>query len=285
MVPASGLFPVGIRTIRGGVLSGCCKTASLSSNSNTTTSTSFLVWNSKPISISFAQQQQHQHQVQQVRTKYTKTNSYRVPARAHVFTRTYAQRPHIGIRALSAEYVETGRTVVKQRKYIAKNPNVTRGKHFKLYPGENVFVDKDTSLIAMCSGRVKFTHDVVRDVKIANVLPEAREELLEDDLWRYRTEHVSSMEENKRVCALRQKALPVFAKDWVQPPPGLRPMADRITKRRASWFNTSVQDPMEFVEHAYPICKSRRLLRKKIQQRTMNRIDAAQSPTGISNMR
>ena len=63
---------------------------------------------------------------QQVRTKYTKTNSYRVPARAHVFTRTYSQRPHIGIRALSAEYVETGRTVVKQRKYIAKNPNVTR---------------------------------------------------------------------------------------------------------------------------------------------------------------
>eukprot|EP00392_Amoebophrya_sp_AT5.2_P015700 g15916.t1 len=107
----------------------------------------------------------------QLRHKHTKTNSYRVPANHAHFT---SPANHVGIRALSAEYVETGRTVVKQRKYIAKNPNVhRRQKHFKLYPGENVAVDKDTSLIAMCSGRVKFTHDTVRDVKIANVLPEA----------------------------------------------------------------------------------------------------------------
>ncbi|CAD7956406.1 unnamed protein product [Amoebophrya sp. A25] len=225
------------------------------------------------------------HLQQQRRSKYTKTNSYRVPARAHVFTRSFLQRPHIGIRALSAEFVEIGRTVVKQRKYIAKNPNVTAQKHFKLYPGENIRVAKDTSLVAMCSGRVKFTHDVTRDVKIANVLPEAREELLEDDLWRYRTEHVSSMEENKVLCSLRQKALPVFGKEWVKPPPGMRPQPDRLTKGRSSWWNPHIQDPMAFVEHAYPISKSRMLLRRKIRERTMNIDDAVKSPTGISNMR
>ncbi|CAD7922569.1 unnamed protein product [Amoebophrya sp. A120] len=188
----------------------------------------------------------------QIRTKYTKTNSYRVPARHAEFSRAYDKRTHVGIRALSAEYVETGRTVVKQRKYISKNPNVTRRqKHFKLYPGENVYVDKDTSLVAMCSGRVKFTHDTERDVKIANVLPEAREELLEDDLWRYRTEHVRSMEENKVLVALRQKALPVFGKTWVSPPTGMRPAPVRLSKNRDSWSNPHVQDPNEFVEHAY----------------------------------
>ena len=133
----------------------------------------------------------------QSRDKHTKVSAYRRASRSGVFTRAYNHRAHIGIRATCAEYVETGRTIVKQRKFIAKNPAVTTNKHFKLYPGENVKVVKDTSLVAVCSGRVKYTHDVVRNVKIANVMPESREELKEEDLWRYRTEHVRSMEENK----------------------------------------------------------------------------------------
>ena len=43
-----------------------------------------------------------------------------------------------------------------------------------------------TSLHAMVSGRVKFTHHVERGIKIVNVLPEPREELLREDLWRSR---------------------------------------------------------------------------------------------------
>ena len=157
-------------------------------------SSSSLLFSGRPTTLPSSQhpttQQQHRH-------KHTKVSAYRRPSRSGQSTRAYIHRPHIGIRATAAEYVETGRTVVKQRKYIAKNPHVTRNKHFKLYPGENVKVVKDTSIVAICSGRVKYTHDVVRNVKIANVMPESREELKTDDLWRYRTEHVRSMEENK----------------------------------------------------------------------------------------
>merc|ERR1719476_687747 len=111
----------------------------------------------------------------------------------------------IGVKALTSEYCETGRVICKQRKFIAKNPKVTRNRHFKLYPGVNVKVMKNTSLQAACSGRVKMTHDVVRDVMIMNILPEPREELLRDEMWRYRTEHVDSLEENKILCHLRTK--------------------------------------------------------------------------------
>ncbi|EER11605.1 hypothetical protein Pmar_PMAR009817, partial [Perkinsus marinus ATCC 50983] len=40
----------------------------------------------------------------------------------------------------------------------------------------------------------------------ANVLPEPREELLREDLWRYRTEFITSVEDNKLLIQLRQKA-------------------------------------------------------------------------------
>ena len=33
-----------------------------------------------------------------------------------------------------------GQILVQQRKFIAKNLNVTKNKHFKVYPGENVLV-------------------------------------------------------------------------------------------------------------------------------------------------
>merc|ERR550539_878569 len=106
-------------------------------------------------------------------------------------------KAHIGVKALSAEYCEAGRLICKQRKFIAKNPLVTRNRNFKIYPGVNVKVMKSTSLQAAVSGRVKMTHDVKRGVLIMNILAEPREELLRDDLWRYRTEHVESMEENR----------------------------------------------------------------------------------------
>eukprot|EP00392_Amoebophrya_sp_AT5.2_P015699 g15915.t1 len=116
---------------------------------------------------------------------------------------------------------------------------------------------------------------------------EAREELLEGDLWRYRTEHVRSNEENKVLCSLRQKALPVFGKTWVAPPTGIRPRPTRLNAQGAkdSWQNPWVQDPFEFVPHAYPICRNREQLREKIRKREMNKNDSVKSPTGISNMR
>merc|ERR1719379_2037031 len=145
--------------------------------------------------------------------------------------------------------------ICKQRRFLARNPNVTRNRHFKLYPGVNVNVLKSTSLQAACSGRVKMTHDVQRDVLIMNVLPEPREELLRDELWRYRTEHVECMQENRYLCHLRTKALPVFGKEdgWINQPVGPKPMRVRISKRNDMWNNPNVQDPMEMEPYAYPM--------------------------------
>lgn len=148
--------------------------------------------------------------------------------------------------------------ICKQRRFIAKNPNVTRNRHFKIYPGINVRVLKSTSLVAVVSGRIKMMHDVEKDVMIMNVLPEPREELLREELWRYRTEHVRGMEENRHICHLRTKALPVFGKEggWVNQPVGPKPMRVRISERNDSWNNPSVQDPMEVEPFAYPMPRS-----------------------------
>jgi ribosomal protein L27 len=164
-------------------------------------------------------------------------------------------RAMIGIKATPAEYVEVGRMICKQRRFIAKNPNVTRRRHYKIYPGINVSVLKSTSLTAAVSGRIKMTHDVERDVQIMNVLPEPREELLRDDLWRYRTEHVKCMQENQYLCHLRTRALPVFGKEggFLNPPVGVKPMRVRISQRHDTWNNPGVQDPMEVEPFAYPL--------------------------------
>eukprot|EP00397_Hematodinium_sp_SG-2012_P063664 GEMP01088400.1.p1 GENE.GEMP01088400.1~~GEMP01088400.1.p1 ORF type:complete len:258 (+),score=53.88 GEMP01088400.1:89-862(+) len=198
--------------------------------------------------------------LQAPRHKATKTTSYRTPARAGNTTRRFPNRPFIGLRATSAEYVESGRIVVKQRKYIPKNMAVTRRRHFKYYPGENIRVTKNTSLVAMVSGRIKYTHDVIRDVLVANVLPEPREELIPEEFWRYRTEHVETMEENKHVIQLRQKANVVFGKPLLNPPTGVRPAPKRVSKNMDHWNNPTVQDPLEFVRRPYPL--SGNLLRR-----------------------
>lgn len=190
-----------------------------------------------------------------VREKQTKRQSYYKPPRASPCGQRMPNKAHIGVKALSSEYCEAGRLICKQRKFIAKNPNVTRKRHFKIYPGVNVKVMKSTSLQAMVSGRVKMTHELGRDVLVMNILPEPREELLRDDLWRYRTEHVESMEENKVLCHLRAKALPVFGKEggWVNPPLGLKPMKCRISHGNDSWNNPMVKDPLEVEPFAYPL--------------------------------
>lgn len=193
-----------------------------------------------------------------VRGKQTKRQAYHKPARASPCGQRMPNKAHIGIKATPAEYVEAGRMICKQRRFLAKNPNVTRRRHFKYYPGINVSVSKTTSLIAMVSGRIKMTHDVERDVLIMNVLPEPREELLEDDLWRYRTEHIQCMQENQYVCQLRSKALPVFGKDggWVNPPVGPKPMRVRISERKDHWNNPCVQDALDIEPFAYPLTRS-----------------------------
>jgi len=216
-----------------------------------------------------------------VRGKQTKQTSYTVPARAGTTGQRAPNKAMIGVKALPAEYVEAGRVICKQRKFIAKNPHVTRNRHFKLYPGENVTVMKNTSLQAAVSGRVKITHDVERDVKIMNVLPEPREELLRDDLWRYRTEHVKCMQENRLLIHLRSKALHVFAKEreWVNPPVGLKPMKTRISHKMDHWNNPCVQDPLEIEPFAYPLTRSL-LARhiKKVRQRQAGVPDEENDP-------
>jgi len=192
------------------------------------------------------------------RGKQTKRQSYTKPKRASPCGQRMPNKAHIGVKALSAEYCEAGRVICKQRKFIAKNPLVTRNRHFKIYPGVNVYVMKNTSLQAAVSGRVKMTHDVERDVKVMNILPEPREELLREDLWRYRTEHVASVEENRVLCHLRSKALFVYGKDakeggWINPPVGLKPMKVRISHGKDRWNNPSVQDPLEVEPFAYPL--------------------------------
>ncbi|PHJ17600.1 mitochondrial ribosomal protein l27 [Cystoisospora suis] len=179
-----------------------------------------------------------------VRTKMVKSASYRRPSRASPTGQ--ARKPHIGVKRLSAEYVWPGVVLVKQRKIIAFNVETKRrNRHFKIYPGENVKVTKTTNLVALAHGRVKYTHDVSRDVLVVNVLPERREELLREDLWRYRTEHVRSMEENRHICFLRMKAVRMFGKPLVNPPtkPPLRP--HHFTKQDI-WENPTLPDVPQY---------------------------------------
>merc|ERR1719272_691796 len=130
-----------------------------------------------------------------VRGKQTKRQAYHKPARASPCGQRVPNRSNIGIKACSSEYVEVGRMICKQRRFIAKNPNVTRNRNFKIYPGVNVHVLKSTSLVASISGRIKMVHEIDRDILIMNVLPEPREELVQEEMYRYRTEHVTSVEE------------------------------------------------------------------------------------------
>lgn len=190
-----------------------------------------------------------------VRQKQTKRQSYRKPGGSYPCGQAMPSKAHIGIKAMPAEYCEAGRVICKQRKYIAKNPKVTRHRHFKLYPGINVKVMRNTSLQAACSGRVKMTHDVTRGVMLMNILAEPREELVRTELWRYRTEHVTSLEENKILCHLRSKALPVFGKEggWVNPPLGVKPMRVRISHGKDTWNNPYIQDPLEIEPFRYPL--------------------------------
>jgi len=216
-----------------------------------------------------------------VREKQTKRQSYVKPPRAAPCGQRMPKKAHIGVKALSAEYCEAGRMICQQRKFMAKNPNVTRKRHFKIYPGVNVKVMKNTSLQAMVSGRVKMTHDVTRDVLVMNVLAEPREELLREDLWRYRTEHVETMEENRVLCHLRAKALPVFGKEdgWVNQPTGVKPMKCRISHGNDTWNNPTVKDPLEIEPYAYPL--PRHLLArhlKKVRRRQQGVPEEANDP-------
>ncbi|KAF8820691.1 hypothetical protein IE077_004444 [Cardiosporidium cionae] len=179
----------------------------------------------------------------QKRFKMTKVQAYKRSARASPSHQSV--KAHIGVKRLSAEYVQRNQLLVKQRKNIAFNPAVTRLRHFKIYPGENVKVLKNTSLAATCDGRVKFSFNPFTKVKYVNILPEQREELLPEDLWRYRTEHTRSMEENRHLCFLRTKATPVFPKPLVNPPtkPPPRP---RFLGRWDEWENPSLPDSHYF---------------------------------------
>mmetsp|Transcript_22305 Transcript_22305/g.33404 ORF Transcript_22305/g.33404 Transcript_22305/m.33404 type:complete len:147 (+) Transcript_22305:2-442(+) len=117
------------------------------------------------------------------------------------------------------------------------------------------------------------THDVERDVMIMNILPEPREELLRDEMWRYRTEHVTSVQENTFLCSLRSKALHAYGKEggWVNPPRGIRPMAVRISKGRDTWNNAQVKDPLEIEPFAYPI------LNRSLLERHLKKVRAKQA--------
>ncbi|GAB66175.1 hypothetical protein PCYB_083360, partial [Plasmodium cynomolgi strain B] len=138
-----------------------------------------------------------------------KTSSYRRKSRSS--PNGQGQKAKIGIKRLSAEYVKTGQLLVKQRKIIAFNfEKKTRRRNFKYYPGEHVKVTKNTSLVALTNGRVKYTFHSVQKVLIVNVLPEEVDELREDDLYRYRTEHVRSFEENRSLVYLRMKHVVSF---------------------------------------------------------------------------
>jgi ribosomal protein L27 len=200
------------------------------------------------------------------RFKQTKVQSYSKPDRSFPHSQHYVDKAHIGIRALSSEYVEASRILVKQRKYISKNPFVTRHRHFKLYPGENVRVTKNTSLVAMVSGRVKYTHDLKRDVMVVNVLPEPREELAADDLWRYRTEHVTDITHNKALCMLRQKYLPWFPTSSLRnPPTGPRPLPNKVSKDGSEhWNSVTLRDPLTV--EPFPFALSGSLLQRHLKK-------------------
>lgn len=190
-----------------------------------------------------------------VRFKQVKVQSYWKPPRAKPCGQRIPKKPHVGPKALPSEYCEIGRVICKQRRYLAKNPHVTRKRHFKYYPGVNVNVMHNSSLQAACSGRIKLTHDVSRQVMVMNVLAEPREELLQEDMWRYRTEHVGSMEENRELCALRAKAFHVFGKEggWINQPIGPKPMSARVSKNNDRWNNTLVRDPLDMEPFCYPL--------------------------------
>lgn len=199
------------------------------------------------------------------RWKQTKVQSYSKPDRSFPHSQHAVDKAHIGIRAVSSEYVEASQILVKQRRYISKNPFVTRHRHFKMYPGENVRVLKTTSLAAEVSGRVKFTHDVMRDVMVVNVLPEPREELLREDLYRYRTEHIENSDDNKRLCMLRQKMLPAFPRPLVNPPTGPRPVPTKLTKDTSQqWNSTSVRDPLKI--EPFPFALKGSLLKRHLDK-------------------
>eukprot|EP00922_Rhytidocystis_sp_ex-Travisia-forbesii_P040786 GHVS01060811.1.p1 GENE.GHVS01060811.1~~GHVS01060811.1.p1 ORF type:complete len:226 (+),score=49.13 GHVS01060811.1:146-823(+) len=172
-------------------------------------------------------------------TKMTKSQAYHRSSTASPHGRSYA--PHIGIKRLSAEMIQPNGMLVKQRKVIPFNPSPTKFRHFKIYPGENTAVTKSTSIVATTLGRVKYTHDVSRDVLMVNVLPERREELLKEDLWRYRTEHVKSVEENRHVCMLRTKCTFAFPKALVNPPTKPPPRRQGMS-RFDQWENPALPD-------------------------------------------
>ncbi|CDU16542.1 hypothetical protein YYC_03476 [Plasmodium yoelii 17X] len=155
------------------------------------------------------------------RNKMVKTSSYRRKSRSS--PNGQGQKAKIGIKRLSGEYVQTGQLLVKQRKIIAFNyEKKTRKRNFKYYPGENVKVAKNTSLISLTNGRVKYTFHVLQNILIVNVIPEELEELHEDDLYRYRTEHIKSFEENRSLIYLRMKNIVTFPKfkntQYIKPP-------------------------------------------------------------------
>ena len=203
------------------------------------------------------------HLAIQSRSKMVRCQAYQRPGTSAPYGQSPEDRAHLGVRALAAEYVEAGQLLVKQRRYLSKNISVTRRKHFKYYPGQNVRVRWTTSLATTTAGRVKFTHDVHRDVIFVNVLPEPREELLRSELWRYRTEHVTDGLHNQELCLLRSKALPHFPRPLVNPPTGAKPDKDRVGGRLAAWNNPVVRDPVEI--EPYPFALKGDLLKKHLR--------------------
>lgn len=196
-----------------------------------------LSWPPPPLAVAYNRQS--------VRSKMVKSSAYHRRPRASPTGQS--QKAHVGPRRLPAEYVSPGVLLVKQRRYIAWGfENKRRHRHKKMYPGENVGVAKDTSLVSLVHGRVKYTHETERDVMLCNVLPEPREELLRDDLWRYRTEHVRTKEENRHVCHLRMKATRVFPKELVNPPKKPLPRPKWLS-RFDHWENPTLPD-------APPLC-------------------------------
>eukprot|EP00922_Rhytidocystis_sp_ex-Travisia-forbesii_P037986 GHVS01056559.1.p1 GENE.GHVS01056559.1~~GHVS01056559.1.p1 ORF type:complete len:251 (-),score=37.55 GHVS01056559.1:319-1071(-) len=180
--------------------------------------------------------------LQSFRSKMTKSQAYRKSSTASPHGRSYA--PHIGIKRLSAEMVNPNQMLVKQRKVIPFNPTPTKFRHFKIYPGDNTTVTKNTSIISTALGRVKYTHDITRDVLLVNVLSEKREELLKEELWRYRTEHVRSVEENRHVCMLRTKCTFAFPKELINQPTKPPPRRQRFS-RFDQWENPALPNADE----------------------------------------
>eukprot|EP00438_Fugacium_kawagutii_P032041 Skav217857 [mRNA] locus=scaffold5889:68106:73523:- [translate_table: standard] len=103
-----------------------------------------------------------------VRWKQVKVQSYWKPPRAKPCGQRIPKKPHVGPKAnpppaglpiaLPGEYTEIGRVICKQRRYLAKNPHVTRKRHFK-------------HLAAKSSPA---------SVMVMNVLAEPREEFLKE---------------------------------------------------------------------------------------------------------